>query len=92
MLPGLTAQSTAEGVRGIAPGARVAFMSGHPEDLLFERGLLGPADLLLPKTLGPDGIARRIRETLDGAGRPAARPGPPAPGAAAGNEGTAGVV
>jgi PAS domain S-box-containing protein len=65
VMPGLPARSVAEAVRSRAPRTRVAFISGHPEQMLFWRGLIDAGDLLIPKSLGTDGIAHRVRDLLD---------------------------
>jgi CheY-like chemotaxis protein len=65
VLPGVSARQVAAVARARTPQARVVFMSGHPESQLARSGLLGPGDLLLAKSLGPEEITRRLRDVLD---------------------------
>jgi hypothetical protein len=44
---------------------RVVYLSGHPESQLAQRGFLEPGDRLLARSLGPEEIARRLRDVLD---------------------------
>ena len=67
VLPGVGAREVAGLARQISRGLRVVFISGHPESQLAQSGLLDRGDLLLPKSLGPEEIARRLRDVLDGA-------------------------
>jgi PAS domain S-box-containing protein len=67
VLPGMTARAVARELGARVPGLRAVFVSGYPEQLLLDRALLGAGDRLVGKGLGPDGIARRVREVLDGA-------------------------
>ncbi len=66
VIPGAGARRIAESVRAASPRAAVLFLSWHPEEVLAERGLLGPGDRLVPKSLGPDGIAGRVVRALEG--------------------------
>ncbi|HWR97248.1 MAG TPA: PAS domain-containing protein [Candidatus Methanoperedens sp.] len=65
VLPGISARQVAAIARALVPKIAVAFVSGHPEAQLVQRGLTGPGDLLLTKSLGTDEIARRLRALLD---------------------------
>jgi CheY-like chemotaxis protein len=65
VLPGVGARQVAAVARARSPLTRVVFMSGHPESQLAQSGLLGPGDLLLAKSLGPEEITRRLRDVLD---------------------------
>jgi len=65
ILPGIGARQVAGVARARVAGTLIVFMSGHPESQLAQSGLLGTGDILVAKSLGPEGIARRLRDVLD---------------------------
>ena len=66
VLPGVGARQVAGVARARVAEVRVVYLSGHPESQLAQSGLLEPGDLLLSRSLGPEEIARRLRDVLDG--------------------------
>ena len=66
VLPGIGARQIAGVARVRVANMRVVYLSAHPESQLAQSGLLEPGDLLLSKSLGPEEIARRLRDVLDG--------------------------
>ncbi|HEY5998776.1 MAG TPA: PAS domain-containing protein [bacterium] len=59
-------RQVAAAARARVPGLRVVFLSSHPASQLMQSGLAAPGDLLLPRDLGTEEIARRLREVLGG--------------------------
>jgi hypothetical protein len=45
-------------------------MSGYTDDVITRQGTLDPDTAFLPKPFGPDALARKVREVLDGAPSP----------------------
>ena len=67
VLPGIGARQVAGVARARVSSIPVVFLSVHPESQLAQRGLLEPGDTVVAKSLGPEEIARRLRDALDGA-------------------------
>jgi CheY-like chemotaxis protein len=66
-LPGVGARQVAAVARARVAKARVVYLSGQPESQLAQSGLLEPGDRLLSRSLGPEEIARQLRDVLDDA-------------------------
>ena len=65
VMPGMRGSELAMRVLPLCPSAEVLFMSGYPDDAGL--GLGSHAVHFLPKPFTPDSLARKVRETLDGA-------------------------
>jgi PAS domain S-box-containing protein len=66
---GISGWQLAEQARVIAPGLKVLFTSGYPQESLTRRGQVNPDALILTKPYRKADLARRLREALDdGAG------------------------
>ena len=65
VMPGMRGSELAMRVLPLCPSAEVLFMSGYPDDEGL--GLGSHAVHFLPKPFTPDSLARKVRETLDGA-------------------------
>jgi DNA-binding response OmpR family regulator len=66
-MPGLRGRELAERIHQLRPGIPVLFVSGHADQEMARRGLLGPGRPFLQKPFEPDALALRVRELLDGA-------------------------
>jgi CheY-like chemotaxis protein len=68
VMPGMGGQDLAERFAQLRTGTRVLYISGHPEDVIAQHGILGPGTQLLEKPFTPDDLARKVRAVLDGPG------------------------
>jgi signal transduction histidine kinase/ActR/RegA family two-component response regulator len=75
VMPNLGGRDLAVRLADIRPAMRVLFVSGYTDDAIVRQGMLDPGTNFLQKPFTPEGLARRVREVLDGAG---ARHGAPA--------------
>jgi CheY-like chemotaxis protein len=66
VLPGPDGGAVARALRQRHPGLRVLFTSGHPAELLVQRGALRPEDPFLPKPFTPGTLLEQVRRVLDG--------------------------
>lgn len=64
-MPGASGKQFAERCRRLWPGARVLFMSGYPESMLFHDCSLDPGSNFLQKPFAPTALAQKVREVLD---------------------------
>ena len=67
VMPGMGGREVAEAVRRRRPGLPVLFMSGYTDDAVVRHGVSQSADAFLQKPFAPLGLARKVREVLDGA-------------------------
>ena len=70
VMPGMNGRELCEGLLATIPGLRCLFVSGHPADVLADRGLAGEGIRLLTKPFTAHELAVQVREALDGS-RPA---------------------
>ena len=54
----------------LRPEAKVIYMSGYTDTTVAHRDLVKSGAAFLQKPIGPEVLARKIREALDGATRP----------------------
>jgi two-component system, cell cycle sensor histidine kinase and response regulator CckA len=66
VMPGLSGKELAERLLAIQPGLKLLFMSGYNDNMIQDRGFLGPAHQLLEKPFTPDVLALTVRQMLDG--------------------------
>ncbi len=71
IMPGATGRDLAQLVATSNPSVKVLYMSGYDDGELAARlqglgGALAPDVALLEKPFTPEGLARRVREVLDG--------------------------
>jgi CheY-like chemotaxis protein len=59
-------REVAERVRERHPEARVLYMSGYPDDEIVRHGIVEARVPFLPKPFGAAGLAKKVREALDG--------------------------
>ncbi|MGR3464330.1 PAS domain-containing protein [Limimaricola sp.] len=90
VMPGrLTSREMAERAQALRPGLPVLFASGYSRDAIVHDGRLDEGIQLLSKPYRRETLARRLRELLDGPGRPEPQAAPlPAPEAPAGGPAT----
>jgi len=66
VMPGMGGDALARELARSRPDTRVLFISGYSEDAIEQRGVLKPGVAYLAKPFGPDQLARKVREVLDG--------------------------
>ncbi len=66
VLPGMSGQTIVGLVRQKRPDLKVLFMSGYGEKLVAQHGGLPPGVQFIEKPFTPEGLARKVREVLDG--------------------------
>jgi hypothetical protein len=67
VMPGLTGPGLAASLAKLRPGIPVLYMSGYTESAAARDGFLESGASLLQKPFGPAELARRVRQSLDGA-------------------------
>jgi two-component system cell cycle sensor histidine kinase/response regulator CckA len=65
IMPDLSGPELAERLMVSYPDLKVLFVSGYTNDVLDEYGIFGRDIVLLEKPFTPDGLTRKVRETLD---------------------------
>jgi PAS domain S-box-containing protein len=70
VMPRMRGRALADRLREARPGTGVLFISGYPDDARGRRGDVDPGSPFLEKPFTPDTLLRRVRQTLDEAGRP----------------------
>jgi two-component system, cell cycle sensor histidine kinase and response regulator CckA len=73
ILPGMTGRALAEKCQARQPSLRVLFTSGYPDDVITHHGKVDENVDFLAKPFGPEALAQKVREVLDGGAR--VRPG-----------------
>ena len=67
VMPGMSGREVADLVQPRYPGMKVLFMSGYTDDAIVRHGVLSGSKAFLQKPFTPEGLARKVREVLDGA-------------------------
>jgi len=67
VMPGMNGRELAKALRARQPRAKVLFMSGYTANVIHHHGLMDQDVIFLPKPFRPADLARKVRETLDGA-------------------------
>ncbi len=66
VMPHLSGGQLVQRLAVTRPELRVLFMSGYPDDAVFRNGLLPAGAEFVQKPFSLEGLARRVREVLDG--------------------------
>jgi len=74
VLPGLSGRRLAQELVTFRPETAILFMSGYPDGALAEGGSPETAAGFLQKPFTPETLGRRVRKTIDAAGRKTASP------------------
>jgi CheY-like chemotaxis protein len=72
IMPGMNGRELADLLREQAPGLRVLFISGYPDDAIGRHGAFEEGTTFLPKPFTPEALARAVRTALDAAAARAA--------------------
>lgn len=65
VMPKKNGKETCDEILKISPDARVLFMSGYAEDILYQKGIAGQTVDFIAKPVSPDDILRKVRAVLD---------------------------
>ena len=63
-MPGMDGQQLAVELAALLPDTRALFMSGYTDDAALRNGLLHQTAAFLQNSFTPDGLVRKIRQTL----------------------------
>jgi PAS domain S-box-containing protein len=66
VMPAIGGRQLAGDLRRRWPGIRVLYISGYTDDAVVRHGLEAAADAFLQKPFTPQGLARKVRDVLDG--------------------------
>jgi two-component system, cell cycle sensor histidine kinase and response regulator CckA len=66
VMPGLGGRELGSRLAALRPELPILFMSGYTGDDVIQRGLLEPGVPFQQKPFTPEGLARKVREMLDG--------------------------
>jgi two-component system cell cycle sensor histidine kinase/response regulator CckA len=66
VMPQMSGPELARRLGAVRPDLRVLCMSGYTDDSVVRHGLIDGGTPFLQKPLTPDGLARKVREVLDG--------------------------
>jgi PAS domain S-box-containing protein len=67
IMPGMSGPNLALEFKRSRPDARILYMSGFTDETIAPHGVVKPGLSLLRKPFNPEGLARKVREVLDGA-------------------------
>ena len=65
VMPGMSGRELAEQMAARRVGIRILYMSGYPGDAAVHHGSLVRGNAFLQKPFSPEGLTRKVRETLD---------------------------
>jgi signal transduction histidine kinase/CheY-like chemotaxis protein len=64
VMPQMNGRQVADHLLAARPGLKVLFMSGYTDAAIVQHGVLEPGTQFLQKPFTPDGLSRKVRETL----------------------------
>ena len=67
VMPGMNGQVVAQRVSEKQPGIRVLFMSGHAQDVMFDRGIIEPGIAFIEKSFSAESFCQKVRDVLNSA-------------------------
>ena len=70
VMPEMSGRELADAACALVPGLKVLFVSGYTDDAVVRHGVRDATDAFLQKPFTPLGLARKVRELLDGAPEP----------------------
>jgi signal transduction histidine kinase/CheY-like chemotaxis protein len=65
VMPGMSGSELARFLQARRPGLKVLYMSGYPDDAIFEHGVIGDGMHFVQKPFTAASIGRKVREVLD---------------------------
>ncbi len=67
VMPQIGGRALADAILETRPSIKVLYMSGYMDDAIVRRGVETATEAFLPKPFTPSGLARKVRDVLDGA-------------------------
>jgi FixJ family two-component response regulator len=65
-MPKMGGRDLADRMKQSRPDTKILFVSGYSDDAISRQGILEPGFAFLEKPFTAEGLARKIREVLDG--------------------------
>jgi CheY-like chemotaxis protein len=66
VMPQMGGRAVADAVKSLRPDIKVLYMSGYTDEAVVRHGVLSSGSSFLQKPFTPGGLARKVREVLDG--------------------------